>query len=110
MEKISVIKALDALAHDTRLDIFRLLVGTGPKGLMMGEVGQRLDLPGATLSFHMDKLRQAGLVTQRRDGRATWCSPNYAALVGTLRYLTENCCKEADMPCTIEITDKKECC
>lgn len=108
MEKKAVIDALDALAHDTRLDIFRLLVGTGPNGLMIGEIGRRLALPGATLSFHMDKLRQAGLVTQRRDGRTTWCSTNYAAVVGTLRYLTENCCREADMPCTINILDKEE--
>lgn len=110
MDKINVINALAALAQESRLDIFRLLVEVGPNGLMVGEIGKRLDLPHATLSFHLDKLRQSGLIANKRQGRATIYHANYEALIGTIRYLTENCCKGTDMPCNITITDKKECC
>jgi len=107
MDVSDVIGALDALAQESRLAIFRLLVEAGPEGLMMGAIGERLDLPHATLSFHLDKMRQAGLVVKRRDGRATIYSTNYDTLVGAIRYLTENCCKDsAHMPCRIVIEDK----
>lgn len=114
MDKKNVIAALDALAQESRLDIFRLLVETGPEGLMVGAIGERLGLPHATLSFHLDKLRQAGLINHRKAGRATICSTNYDTLVGAMRYLTENCCGDSDeMACRIIIEDKpskKECC
>lgn len=110
MDKKKVIKALDALAQESRLDIFRLLVETGPDGMMMGVIGEKLDLPHATLSFHLDKLYRAGLLKRRRDGRATIYSADYQALVGSIRYLTENCCKDSEMDCRIEITEKQECC
>ena len=105
-----MIEALDALAQESRLDIFRLLVETGPGGMMMGAVGEKLGLPHATLSFHLDKLYRAGLLKRKRDGRATIYSADYEALVGSIRYLTENCCKDSEMDCRIEITEKQECC
>ncbi len=110
MEKVAVIQALGALAQESRLGIFRLLVEVGPIGLPMGEIGKRLGLPHATLSFHLDKLRQAGLLLYRRQGRAVIYHANYQSLMDTIRYLSENCCKESDMPCQITITEKKECC
>lgn len=110
MDKLKVIEALGALAQESRLDIFRLLVKKGPDGIMMGAIGEALSLPHATLSFHLDKLRQAGLVTHKRDGRSVIYSTNYDALVGSIRYLTQNCCKDSDMPCRIEIKEKKTCC
>ena len=105
-----MIEALDALAQESRLDIFRLLVETGPDGMMMGAVGEKLGLPHATLSFHLDKLYRAGLLKRKRDGRATIYSADFEALVGSIRYLTENCCKDSEMDCRIEITEKQECC
>ena len=105
-----MIQALDALAQESRLDICRLLVETGPDGMMMGTVGEKLGLPHSTLSFHLDKLYRAGLLKRRRDGRATIYSADFEALVGSIRYLTENCCKDSEMDCRIEITEKQECC
>ena len=111
METKAVIAALDALAQPSRLAIFRLLIEIAPRGMMMGAIGERLGLPAATLSFHLDKLRRAGLLTRRREGRASLYSANYGTLAGTIRYLTENCCKDAaQMPCHIIIKDKKEAC
>lgn len=109
MDKLNVISALGALAQESRLDIFRLLVEKGPDGIMMGAIGEALDLPHATLSFHLDKLRQSGLIESEKQGRATIYRAQYDVLVGTIQYLTENCCKESDMTCRIEITEKTCC-
>ncbi|MFC4270912.1 metalloregulator ArsR/SmtB family transcription factor [Sneathiella chungangensis] len=109
MDKLDTINTLDALAQESRLDIFRLLVEKGPEGLMMGAIGERLGLPHATLSFHLDKLRQSGLIKYEKQGRAAIYRANYDALVGAIRYLSENCCKESHMSCRIEIKDKNCC-
>jgi len=110
MDKLDVINALDALAQESRLDIFRLLVEKGPAGYAVGLIGEKLGLPHATLSFHLDKLRQSGLIESEKQGRSTIYRANYDILVGSIKYLTENCCKENDMDCRIEIKQKKECC
>lgn len=110
MDKLAVINALGALAQESRLDIFRLLVEAGPAGLMMSAIGERLGVPHATLSFHLDKLRQAGLITGAREGRTLTYSANYEALVGSIRFLTENCCRDSDMSCRVIIQDKQGCC
>src|SRR5512146_1609518 len=92
MKKSNVIGALGALAQETRLDIFRLLVQKGPEGLPAGEIGDRLGQPSPTLSFHLNQLRFAGLVTSRRKSRLIIYSANYKAMNDLLTYLTENCC------------------
>jgi ArsR family transcriptional regulator, arsenate/arsenite/antimonite-responsive transcriptional repressor len=92
MKKSSVIAALSALAQETRLDIFRLLVQKGPQGLAAGEIGERLRQPSPTLSFHLNQLRFAGLVTSRRESRSIIYSANFKAMNELLGYLTENCC------------------
>src|SRR4029077_18267628 len=92
MKKSNVIAALGALAQETRLEIFRLLVQKGPDGLAAGEIGDRLGLPSPTLSFHLNQLRFAGLVTSRRAIRSIIYSANFKAMTGLLAYLTENCC------------------
>src|SRR5271154_5969339 len=92
MKKSIVIGALGALAQETRLDIFRLLVQKGPEGLPAGEIGARLGLPSPTLSFHLNQLRFAGLITSRRESRSIIYSANFKAMNGLLAYLTENCC------------------
>jgi ArsR family transcriptional regulator len=92
METKDVITALAALAHDTRLAIFRLLVETGSEGLPVGKIGERLGTAPATLSFHLKELAHADLVTMRHEGRFIYCSANFATMNGLLAYLTENCC------------------
>src|SRR5262249_2685103 len=92
MKKSAVIAALGALAQDTRLDIFRLLVQKGPEGLPAGEIGARLGQPSPTMSFHLNQLRFAGLVTSRRESRSIIYSANFKAMNDLVSYLTENCC------------------
>jgi DNA-binding transcriptional ArsR family regulator len=92
MEKTGAIAALSALAQDNRLDTYRLLVQAGPDGLPAGEVAARLGLPPNTLSFHFDRLRQAGLVTVRRDGRSMIYAARFDTMNALLAYLSENCC------------------
>jgi ArsR family transcriptional regulator, arsenate/arsenite/antimonite-responsive transcriptional repressor len=92
MRKSNVISGLSALAQETRLDIFRLLVTKGPEGLPAGEIGIRLGQPSPTLSFHLNQLRFAGLVISRRESRSILYSANFKAMNDLLAYLTENCC------------------
>jgi len=92
MKKSNVIAALGALAQETRLDIFRLLVQKGPAGSPAGEIGTRLGQPSPTLSFHLNQLRFAGLVSSRRESRSIIYSANFKAMSNLLAYLTENCC------------------
>ena len=92
MKKSTALGALGALAQETRLDLFRLLVQKGPAGMAAGDLGQRLGLPSPTLSFHLNQLRFAGLITSRRESRSIIYSANFKAMNGLLAYLTENCC------------------
>src|SRR3954449_6867597 len=93
MEKPDAVAALAALAQDNRLDVFRLLVRAGRAGLAAGEVARKLKLPPNTLSFHFDRLRQAGLVTVRRESRSMIYAARYDVMTELLGYLTENCCQ-----------------
>lgn len=101
MEKTSALAALSALAQDTRLDIFRLLVQAGDAGIAAGNIGERLDLPGPTLSFHLSQLRHAGLITVRRESRSLIYAAEYGAMNGLLAYLTENCCAGDTAACDV---------
>ena len=103
MEKTDVIAALGALAQETRLDIFRLLVEAGADGLPPGQISERLGLPAATLSFHLNQLRYAGLVSFRREGRSLIYVAGYEAMNGLLAYLTENCCQGDPAACGVSI-------
>lgn len=87
------IVALAALAQETRLAIFRLLVEHARDGLTPGAIALKLKLPPATLSFHLKELVNAALVIDRREGRFIWYRPDVAAMNGLLGYLTENCCR-----------------
>ena len=100
MEESSVIEALSALAHDSRLAIFRLLVPEGSDGLPAGQVGQRLGIPANALSFHLTRLRYAGLVTARRNGRQIIYAADYGAMQKLMGFLTENCCHNAPERCS----------
>jgi len=93
MEKTDAVAALAALAQDNRLDVFRLLVQAGPEGMPAGEVAAALKLAPNTLTFHFDRLRGAGLVSVRRDGRSMIYAARYETMNALLAYLTENCCR-----------------
>lgn len=105
MEKTEAIAALAALAQESRLEIFRLLVRTGPEGMPAGQVGERLGLAPATLSFHLNQLRQAGLVSFRREGRSLIYAAAYDAMNGLMAYLTENCCRGEPAGCGVGVCD-----
>jgi ArsR family transcriptional regulator, arsenate/arsenite/antimonite-responsive transcriptional repressor len=98
MEKMDAVAALAALAQDNRLEMFRLLVQAGPEGMPAGAVASSLDLPPNTLTFHFDRLRMAGLVSVRREGRSMIYTAEYQRMNALLAFLTENCCGGA--PCT----------
>jgi ArsR family transcriptional regulator, arsenate/arsenite/antimonite-responsive transcriptional repressor len=99
MEKTNAITALAALAQDNRLEAFRALVQAGPEGMPAGEVAARLGLPPNTLSFHFDRLRQAGLITVRREGRSMIYAARFDTMNALIGYLTENCCGGASDLC-----------
>ncbi|HKT42183.1 MAG TPA: metalloregulator ArsR/SmtB family transcription factor [Rhodanobacteraceae bacterium] len=92
MKQKVAVEALKALAHDTRLAAYRLLVQAGPDGLAVGEVSDRLKLPAPTLTSHLNVLRHAGLVHDVREGRSIRCRADYARMNALLGFLTENCC------------------
>ena len=98
MEKTDAVVALAALAQDNRLDVFRLLVRAGPAGMAAGAVSDALSLAPNTLSFHFDRLRQAGLVSVKREGRSLIYSAKYEAMNSLLDYLSENCCAGVTAP------------
>ena len=106
MKKPDAVAALAALAQDNRLDIFRLLVEAGPEGLSAGTVSDKLDLAPNTLTFHFDRLREAGLVTVRREGRSMIYAAQFDTMNALLAYLTENCCQGSQESCAPGATCK----
>lgn len=92
METNSAVIALAALAQDTRLAIYRLLVQRGPEGEAAGRIGEQLGVAPATLSFHLKTLEQAGLAQSRQEGRFVRYTVDYRAMTALIAYLTENCC------------------
>jgi ArsR family transcriptional regulator, arsenate/arsenite/antimonite-responsive transcriptional repressor len=99
MKTQNAVAALAALAQDNRLDVFRLLVQAGPDGMAAGRVAEELDLAPNTLTFHFDRLRDAGLVTVRREGRSMIYAARFETMNGLLAFLTENCCQGAPASC-----------
>lgn len=88
------VAALGALAQESRLAVFRLLVRRGPAGLPAGEISERVGVPPTTLSFHLSQLSHAGLITSRREGRSILYAANYAGMQDLMGFLLENCCQE----------------
>ncbi len=93
MEHLSAVDALSALAHDSRLAIFRVLVPEGPDGLPAGEIGKRLGIAANALSFHLTRLRYAGLVSVRRNGQQMIYAAAYDGMQRLMGFLTEKCCQ-----------------
>lgn len=92
MEAKSVVAALSAIAQESRLAVFRLLVQVGPSGLAAGKIAEALAVPPSSLSFHLKELSYAGLVTSRQESRFVIYSANFDAMNELIAYLTENCC------------------
>jgi ArsR family transcriptional regulator, arsenate/arsenite/antimonite-responsive transcriptional repressor len=92
MDTQQVVAALGALAHETRLQVFRMLVQRGPDGLPAGVIATELGMPPSSLTFHLQQLTHAGLIIQRRVSRQLIYATDFAAMNGVVAYLTENCC------------------
>ncbi len=92
MNSSQAVGALAALAHGHRLSVYRMLVEAGPKGLNAGTIAGRLKLPPSSLTFHLQNLHRAGLISQLRQSRQLIYAADFAAMNGLLGYLTENCC------------------
>ncbi|HEX3396270.1 MAG TPA: metalloregulator ArsR/SmtB family transcription factor [Steroidobacteraceae bacterium] len=99
MKSIEVVESLAALAQESRLALFRLLVKRGPEGYTPSQLSEKLDVPGPTLSFHLKELQRANLIDSRREGRFLYYSPNFSRMNQLLGFLTENCCVLADRDC-----------
>jgi ArsR family transcriptional regulator, arsenate/arsenite/antimonite-responsive transcriptional repressor len=93
MEIIEAVGALAALAQETRLGIFRLLIEAGPEGLSVGRIGEKLKVPGATLSFHLKELARAGLITARHEKQFFYYAVDFARMAALMTFLTQNCCQ-----------------
>jgi ArsR family transcriptional regulator len=99
MNSRTAIASLAALAQESRLSIYRLLVEAGPTGLSVSEIGASLRVSPATLSFHLKELTHAGLIAARQDGRYIYYSASYARMNALLGYLTDNCCARDGVDC-----------
>ena len=100
MDKKHAIAALGALAQETRLALFRMLVACGPEGLPAGVIAERLGVAPSSLSFHLQQLVHAGLITQRRLSRQLIYAAEYGTMNELMAYLTENCCGQGVAACT----------
>ncbi|WP_321798211.1 metalloregulator ArsR/SmtB family transcription factor [Caballeronia sp. J97] len=106
MDSNLVVRALGALAHESRLAVFRALVVAGPEGMAAGEIAQQVGLAPSSLSFHLKDLSHAELVTSRQEGRYVFYSANFEAMNGLIGFLTANCC--AGAPC--DASKPSNCC
>lgn len=97
MDTKQTLAALAALAQESRLAVFRLLVQVGPDGMAASRIGERLDIAPSSLSFHLKELAHAGLISSRQDGRYVIYAADIGTMNGLIGFLTENCCGGA--PC-----------
>jgi ArsR family transcriptional regulator, arsenate/arsenite/antimonite-responsive transcriptional repressor len=102
MEMKHAVDALGALAHEYRLEIYRLLVEQGPDGLPAGAIGEAVGLAPSSLTFHLQNLHRAGLIVQRRESRSLIYSVDFDAMNDLVGYLTENCCAGSSRACATE--------
>jgi DNA-binding transcriptional ArsR family regulator len=109
MEIKAAVTALSALAQETRLAAYRVLVAAGQQGLPAGEIAAELNVPPATLSFHLKELAHAGLVTSRSEGRFVIYAADYAAMNGLIGFLSEECCAGQPELCLPAIHPAKVC-
>jgi ArsR family transcriptional regulator, arsenate/arsenite/antimonite-responsive transcriptional repressor len=111
MEIKEAVTALAALAQETRLSIYRLLVEAGPEGVSAGRIGETLEVPGATLSFHLKELARAGLVSSRQEGQFIYYAADFERMAELMTFLTQNCCQGMPQAClTVVETALGRCC
>jgi DNA-binding transcriptional ArsR family regulator len=111
MEIKTAVLALGALAQETRLTIFRLLVEAGPEGLAAGRIGETLKVPGATLSFHLKELARTGLVSSKQEKQFIYYAVDFERMADLMTYLTQNCCQGMPQEClTVVETALGRCC
>jgi ArsR family transcriptional regulator, arsenate/arsenite/antimonite-responsive transcriptional repressor len=107
----TAVTALSALAQETRLSIYRLLVEAGPDGVAAGRIGETLEVPGATMSFHLKELARAGLVSSRQDRQFIYYTVDFERMAELMTFLTQNCCKGMPQAClTVVETELSRCC
>lgn len=99
MKSEDAVVALGALAQESRLAVFRLLVKRGPEGYTPGDLVEKLKLPAPTLSFHLRELQRAGLIAARREGRFLYYRANFQRMRGLIGFLTEKCCSLSETEC-----------
>ena len=111
MEIKAAVTALAALAQETRLSIFRLLVEAGPDGISAGRIGETLEVPAATLSFHLKELARAGLVSARQERQFIYYAVDFQRMAELMIFLTQNCCQGMPEKClTVVETALGRCC
>jgi ArsR family transcriptional regulator len=111
MEIKAAVSALAALAQETRLSIYRLLVEAGRDGVSAGRIGEKLKVPGATLSFHLKELARAGLVSPRQERQFIYYAVDFERMAELMTYLTQNCCQGMPQAClTVVETALGRCC
>jgi ArsR family transcriptional regulator len=107
MDAVTVVSSLAALAQETRLKVFRLLVEAGPTGMSVSEIGAPLQVAPATLSFHLKELTRAGLINARQDGRFIFYSANYDRMNALIAFLTDKCCSRDNVDCAAPCGPRK---
>jgi DNA-binding transcriptional ArsR family regulator len=111
MEIKAAVTALAALAQETRLSIYRLLVEAGPEGVAAGRIGETLRVPGATMSFHLKELGRAGLVSARQEKQFIYYAVDFERMAELMTFLTQNCCQGMPQKClTVVETALGSCC
>lgn len=111
MDNKAAVTALAALAQETRLRVFRLLVEAGPEGLPVGSISDKLSVPGSTLSFHLKELDHAGLVVARQQGRSIIYTADFERMAALMSFLTQNCCRGMPEEClSVMETALNRCC
>lgn len=108
MKSEEIVSALGALAQESRLAVFQLLVRRGPEGFTPGELAGRLEIPAPTLSFHLKELQRVGLLTVRRAGRNLHYTADFDRMRGLLAFLTEKCCSLSDQDCDADCNPVNE--
>ena len=111
MEIKAAVTALAALAQETRLNIFRLLIEAGPDGVAVGTIGETLKVPGATLSFHLKELSRSGLVSSRQEKQFIYYAVDFERMAALMTFLTQNCCRGMPQAClSVVETELGRCC
>ena len=111
MKIADAVIALSGLAQETRLSIYRLLVQAGPDGLAAGRIGEKLEVPGATMSFHLKELAYAGLISARQERRFIYYAADFDRMAELMTFLTENCCQGMSQKClSVVETALSSCC